>query len=357
MQLVVMTENQIARSQSILLDLIRYFLAAIVVVGHGFGFFLGYFDGFFPRVFPHPQSIAVVCFFYLSGFLIVGSQIRQGDSSEGCLSKYLFDRITRVYITLVPSLIFVAAVDFLMRKFYNVNVDLVVNYTGSSILFDNLLLIPSVPYGTMRPIWSLMYEWWIYLIFGGVYFLKSNKFLALLLIFVGGYYTLKVNAAGEAGHIWIIWAFGGWCAYLQKKIPWASLNSHLLNFLALLSLVVAGWIYFNSKNAFNLPAGIFVAIFIFIFTSKKSLFLKPLLPLKAAAKSGANLSFTLFLTHYTALTYTKEFLALDGWIGLIIGFLISSVIAFSIAFLTEYKLLRIKNCLSRLGQSLAVRLR
>lgn len=32
-----MTDTQIAHSQSILLDLIRYFLAAIVVIGHGFG--------------------------------------------------------------------------------------------------------------------------------------------------------------------------------------------------------------------------------------------------------------------------------------------------------------------------------
>ena len=329
-------------SQSILLDLIRYFLAAVVVIGHGFGFFFGYFDGFFPRVFPHPQSIAVVCFFYLSGFLIVGSQISQSARAEGSLGKYLLDRTIRVYVTLIPSLIFVAAVDLSFQKLSAANVELVTNYASLKIFIGNLFLIPSMPYGTMRPIWSLMYEWWIYLLFGGLYYIKSNKAPAILLILVGMYYTLKVNASGEAGHIWIIWALGGVCAYLQKKISWKDLNGHALDGLALLLLIAAGWLYFISKSAYNLPAGIFLALFLFIFTNKVSRFLRLLLPLRVVAKNMAGFSFTLFLTHYTVLTYTKEFLKLDGWIGLMVGFAISNITAISIALFTEYRLTRIK---------------
>jgi peptidoglycan/LPS O-acetylase OafA/YrhL len=70
-----MTNARINQSQSAFLDATRYVLASVVVFGHGFGFFLNYFDGFIPGIFPHPQSIAVVCFFYLSGYLIVGSQL------------------------------------------------------------------------------------------------------------------------------------------------------------------------------------------------------------------------------------------------------------------------------------------
>ena len=135
------------------------------------------------------------------------------------------------------------------------------------------------------------------------------------------------------------------------------LNCHLLNLLALFSLASAGWIYFISKNAYNLPAGILIAIFIFVVTSKKSDFIKFLVPLKSVAKNGAGFSFTLFLTHYTVLTYTKYFLELDGWKGFAIGFLISNMVAFSIAFLTEYKLQKIKNLLSGTGQSLFTNLK
>ena len=342
-----------ADSRSILLDLLRYFLAAVVVIGHGFGFFLGYFDGFFPRVFPHPQSIAVVCFFYLSGFLIVGSQIRQSDRTEGSLGKYLLDRTTRVYVTLIPSLIFVVAVDLSFQKLTVANVELVTNYASLKIFIDNLFLIPSMPYGTMRPIWSLMYEWWIYLLFGGLYYLKSNKISASLLILAGAYYTLKVNAGGEAGHIWVIWALGGVCAYLQQKISWRNLNRNALDAMALLLLIAAGWLYFISKSAYNLPAGIFLALFLFIFTNKVSRFIGLLPPLRVVAKTMAGFSFTLFLTHYTVLTYTKEFLKLDGWLGLIIGFLLSSLVAFLIALFTEFKLQKIKNYFLRFRQAAA----
>ena len=348
-----MTETQLTQSQSILLDFMRFFLAAVVVVGHGFGFFLGYFDGFFPRVFPHPQSIAVVGFFYLSGFLIVGSQLRQSDKGESSLGKYLFDRTARVYVTLIPSLLFVAAVDLSLQKLNAANVDLVTSNTSLKFFKDNLFLIPSMPYGTMRPIWSLMYEWWIYVLFGGVYFLKSNRLLAPLLILAGMHYTLKVNAGGVAGHIWIIWALGGVCAYLQQKISWKNLNRHVLDALSVLLLIAAGWFYLISKNAYSLPAGIFLGLFLFIFTSKASRFLRLLLPHKVVAKNLAGLSFTLFLTHYTVLTYTKECLKLDGWAGLTVGVLISILVAFLIALFTEYKLPEIKSVISRAGQRVA----
>lgn len=62
-----MINNNFEDGQSILLDLVRFFLALMVVLGRGIGFFFGYFDVFFPRVFPYPQSIAFVCFFICLG--------------------------------------------------------------------------------------------------------------------------------------------------------------------------------------------------------------------------------------------------------------------------------------------------
>lgn len=342
-----MTNSQIAETQSILLDLIRYFLAAVVVIGHGFGFFLGYFDGFFPRVFPHPQSIAVVCFFYLSGFLIVGSQLRQDSEGSSGLKKYLFDRTTRVYVTLMPSLLFVVMADMLFQKYTAVNSNLVTNYTSFEFLIKNALLIPSMPYGTMRPIWSLMYEWWIYLLFGGLFFLRKNFIAALLLIVVGFYYTVTVNGRGEAGHIWIIWALGGACAFLQRRVVGGTINPHILNAASIFFLTAAGFIYFLSKDAYDIFAGIAISLSIFVFTSHRSSFLKFVLPLRTIAKNLAELSFTLFLTHYTVLTYTKDYLKIEGWYGLIFGFIASGFVAFFIAFFTEYRLSSAKAFLLR----------
>ena len=342
-----------SRSPTVLLDAIRYLLAAIVVLGHGFGFFLGYFDGFFPTVFPHPQSIAVVCFFYLSGFLIARSQILRSAKNDATLKMYLFDRVTRVYITLLPSLVFVAMVDLTFKYLF------LVNYadlpflglkagqeieTGLFTFICNLFLVPSPPFGTMRPLWSLMYEWWIYLLFGGLYFLKNNRFSATLLILAGAVCTSAISLRLDI-HMWVIWALGGGCAYFQNKIPWQRLNSNALRGFALILVTGATWFYCTSKNAYNLPAGILLALALFVFTSKTKLLSSSSIPVKLAMSRLAGLSFTLFLTHYTVLTYTKVWL--DGWTGLLAGTVAAHVVAFLIAYVSEYNLQTVKTFLFR----------
>lgn len=337
-----MTNARINQTQSGLLDAIRYVLASVVVIGHGFGFFLNYFEGFFPRVFPHPQSIAVVCFFYLSGFLIVGSQLGVNSKSPVALYKYLFDRGVRVYVTLIPSLIFVSLSDFLISRIIGKSNNLVEHYTNIGIFINNLFLIPSMPYGTMRPIWSLMYEWWIYVLFGGVFFCIKNFVIAPILILFGFYYVVLVGGRGEAGPIWLIWTLGGICAFLQDKIRWMEIRNSTLNFFSVLFFVAIVVIYFISKDAYNIFAGLMISLFLFVFINLRGEFFKVFLTRRALFKKLAGFSFTLFLTHYTVLTYVKEFLGIDGWIGLIFGFIASNFVALAIASVTECRLSNMK---------------
>lgn len=348
-----MTNEKINDVQSLFLDVIRYFLAAVVVVGHGLGFFFGYFNGFFPDVIPHPQSIAVVCFFYLSGYLIVGSQLRQKSAAENTLYKYLFDRATRVYVTLLPSLLFIALVDLFFSRHTGVEIEIVKNFSSFDLFVKNLLLIPSMPFGTMRPIWSLMYEWWIYLLFGGLFFWRKNFVAATFLVLTGIYYTVRVNGHGEAGHIWLIWALGGGCAYLQNKVQWQAISNGLLNTAALFFLMASGSIYYFSKDPYNLSAGVFISLFLFVFSNNRNDFMRRLLPWKNIIRKLAGFSFTLFLTHYTVLVYTKEFLGMSGWSGLLSGFLASNLVAFSIASFTEFRLQSVKAFFSSLAKRFA----
>lgn len=337
-----MTNARINQSQSALLDATRYVLASVVVLGHGFGFFLNYFDGFIPGVFPHPQSIAVVCFFYLSGYLIVGSQLGGNSKSPGTLYNYLFDRVTRIYVTLIPSLIFVALSDLLISRIMGKSIDLVEHYANFDIFIHNFFLIPSMPYGTMRPIWSLMYEGWIYVLFGGLFFFYKNFVAASILILTRGYYTIFVSGRGEAGPIWLIWALGGLCVFLQDKIRWERIRNSTLNIVSILLLLVAIVIYFISKNAYNIFAGLMISLFLFVLSNSKNDFHKIFLAQHLVLKKLAGFSFTLFLTHYTVLTYAKEFLGFDGWSGLVFGFVLSNLVAFSIASVTEFRLSGIK---------------
>ncbi|WP_421527616.1 acyltransferase family protein [Pseudomonas brenneri] len=92
-------------------DCLRFLLAQTVVVGHGFGFFFNYWGGFFPSKAPYIQSIAVVGFFFVSGFLICRSALANIKYKDGNYARYYVDRLSRVYTTLVPCLIFVFLVD------------------------------------------------------------------------------------------------------------------------------------------------------------------------------------------------------------------------------------------------------
>lgn len=336
-------------SRSLLLDLMRGTLSLVVLIGHGFGFFWGYFNGFFPGQLPYIQSVAVVAFFFLSGYLIVGSQLGRTAGAGTGLWQYLFDRTTRVYVTLVPSLLFVVLVDQFFVAFTPLELGLVNSYATSDGLVKNLLLIPSMPYGTMRPIWSLMYEWWIYVLFGGVFFLRSKPIPAILLMVLGLHYTLQVNGQGEAGHIWLVWGVGGACAYAQRQIDWERIPRSTLRLAAGLFFACACALYRLTLDAFDIRAGVALSLAFFCLINLGDGFGKVLIPIAGLIRGLAGLSFTLFLIHYSVLTYVREYLGLVGWAGFVVGTLVSVAVAFGIAYYTEFRLYSVKSWLRRVG--------
>jgi peptidoglycan/LPS O-acetylase OafA/YrhL len=250
--------------------------------------------------------------------------------------------MARIYVTLIPSLIFVALSDLLISKIMGKSIDLVEHYANLDIFIHNLFLIPSMPYGTMRPIWSLMYEGWIYVLFGGLFFFYKNFVVASILILIGCYYTIFVNGRGEAGPIWLIWTLGGLCVFLQDKIRWEKIRNSILNMVSIFLLLTSIVIYYISKNSYNIYAGLMISLFLFVISNSRNNFHRMLLARHLVLRKLAGFSFTLFLTHYTVLTYVKEFLGFDGWSGLVLGFALSNLVAFSIASVTEFRLPGIK---------------
>lgn len=331
-------QKSISESQGVFLDMLRYALALVVLCGHGLGFYFGYFNGFFPNVFPHPQSIAVVGFFFLSGFLIVYSLKKNGQTMT--LGRYLGDRFIRIYVTLIPCLLFVAAVDFFVYRYTDLKLNMVSDNSSVSLFFENIILIPTMPFGTARPIWSLFYEWWLYLLFGGIYWFRSNLFLATILMLGGGYYTYFVNAAGEAGNIWVVWALGGFFGWIQNN-PFVENIKRLSSVFAFAFLSMAAVGYFLTKNAYNLPSGLLLSFGLFFLINLK--FTDSLVRYKKVAKFLAGFSFTLYLTHYTVLTYAHDLIGVKGVAGYCFGIFASHLVAVAIAFFTELRLSKIKN--------------
>ncbi|WP_095155528.1 acyltransferase [Pseudomonas sp. Irchel 3E13] len=310
-------------------DFLRFSLAQVVLIGHGIGIFYGYWGGFFPERVPYPQQIAVVGFFFVSGFLISRSVMANFKYKGADASRYFVDRFARIYTTLIPALIFVYLVDTLFARFFP-QAELLV-YVNLQTFFYNLLLIPSVPLGTMRPIWSLMFEWWIYILFGGLVFFRKRWILCLICIWFGAKYTFKVNSQGEAGHLELIWLAGAIGAFWFDRLTRFASTTRV----ALIAFVAAGAIYLYTKNSYHLVAGLILSAGLVALAARLN---ADESPVSAAKKSRyatlAGFSFTLFLTHYTVLFWIQKVLG-SNTLGFMLSMFLSNVLAFLIAWCTE----------------------
>ena len=125
---------------------------------------------------------AVVVFFVLSGYLISGSILKDIRTGTWSWGRYLVNRLTRLYVVLVPGLLLTVFWDQLgMHVFADhpaytgapqawINdFSRVADHSHASTFFANLAFLHAMhgipPYGSAAPLWSLTYEFAYYLIF------------------------------------------------------------------------------------------------------------------------------------------------------------------------------------------------
>ncbi|MGJ8716051.1 MAG: acyltransferase family protein [Maribacter stanieri] len=166
---------------SIFLDSLRLLSALVVVFVHANDQWItesnnGYDIG-------HLGHTAVIVFFVLSGFVI----------SFTCRTKnrgwkqYLQARLSRLYSILFPALIFSALIEIIIS---NLDLSILSEYTrGASwpryiftLFFVSESGFFSVAPPINRPLWSLSYEFWYYIIFGLYFFLKKGWRTYLLIL-------------------------------------------------------------------------------------------------------------------------------------------------------------------------------
>lgn len=171
------------------LDLIRGLAAVAVVVYHvRYRFFLDYHDVVNPGLttkcyyaltaYGHD---AVMVFFVLSGYFISASVTRDVAGGRWSWRRYTTNRLTRLYVVLIPALLLTGFWDMLGRSLYPVNPV----YTGEPrswahdffpvgnrldvpTAVGNVLFLQSVlvsPLGSNEALWSLSYEFWYYVLF------------------------------------------------------------------------------------------------------------------------------------------------------------------------------------------------
>ncbi|MCU7375665.1 acyltransferase [Paucibacter sp. O1-1] len=166
---------------SIYLDLVRFSAAVLVYFYHSNQRFLS------TELLPasHFGHSSVIVFFVLSGFII--SYIT--DTKENDWRVFMASRFSRVFSVVVPAILVTLLADGIGRQLYPAI------YSGypfdqfglrllaSSLLMNETWLI-SVTFFSNVPYWSIGYEWWYYMAFACLHFLRGRSaWLAFAAIF------------------------------------------------------------------------------------------------------------------------------------------------------------------------------
>jgi peptidoglycan/LPS O-acetylase OafA/YrhL len=213
------------------LDWLRFGAAFVVMVGHvRGGHFVAYGDlapQYHSAVVAGAFALtrlggeAVVLFFVLSGFLVGGGSAQRAINGTFGTRVYIIDRLTRIYTPLVPALILTAGV-VLFRG----------GHISPGAFFGNLAGLQGVVvenFGGNAPLWSLAYEIWFYILWGGVLTLFIGGGLcARILAWLGVLGALTLFTKLEAVYLFC-WLLGVLAAFSPSKIPrWFGLAGSLL---------------------------------------------------------------------------------------------------------------------------------
>jgi peptidoglycan/LPS O-acetylase OafA/YrhL len=204
----------LSESASADLNLIRGLAAVAVAAGHLRGLFFAEWHQV-----PQKSALlgvfyaltglghqAVMVFFVMSGFLI-SSSIFKSASIQWSWKRYLTNRLTRLYIVLIPALLLGALFDYtgshlpVGRHYYtqallNFTDQPFVEHLSGSVFLGNIFFLQTIAvptFGSNGPLWSLANEFWYYMLFPLLMLLCIGKrpapekvlygVLALLLLF------------------------------------------------------------------------------------------------------------------------------------------------------------------------------
>tara|TARA_R110000868_G_C10970442_1_gene769757 strand:+ start:4473 stop:5615 length:1143 start_codon:yes stop_codon:yes gene_type:complete len=166
---------------SIFLDSLRLLAALVVVYVHAHDQWIQATDT--SLGIRHLGHTSVIVFFVLSGFVIAFTTQNKNRGWK----QYLQARLSRLYSMLLPALLISAIIEFTI--FY-IDFNMLSEYTrGASwprylftMLFLNESGLISAAPPINRPLWSLSYEFWYYIIFSLFFFLEKGWRTYLIIV-------------------------------------------------------------------------------------------------------------------------------------------------------------------------------
>ncbi|MCM1125500.1 MAG: acyltransferase [Lachnospiraceae bacterium] len=278
--------------------------AYLVLVGHGISVFEFSIAGQRGNVI---QNSGVVLLFLLSGFLTAYSLENSAANEEFCYKSYVKKRAIRIYREYLPALIFIILIDnigmYIFGEYpYHDNTN-VVTFIGNLLMIHGtpLSLCRINPFGSGRPLWTLPVQWWLYLLYGKLFFIVKKKneidykgfFLLGICAIVPVFYLIDVRKLPM-----FFWA-GVLVYYIYDYI---TINHTFL--LAAITFLLGAAVSIILKEAYNLyTCTLYMAGFALLMAYGKNREFKS----NKVLKTLANITFLIYLTHYSIMIFIDNF--------------------------------------------------
>ena len=312
--------KKLTDSQSFFLNAVRFVAAAMVVMYHGF-------CGFFNRVgvdrhtepyYERLGFVGVSTFFILSGFVIAYTVARKASAPGGySLKTYLIERVSRIYIVLIPALAAVVLVDIFLLKRVSPDLDFCVSprtifaallmVNNVTVFGENVAFTPTI-YG-MEPAWSLAFEMCFYVLFGLIVLFsdprryRPAKIVALVATLV---FLSRLPLAFLMSYNWLLGVLGVYLLprdiMLKRSACIGLMGAVILATAGVLALAGGQAALQNNWISISLLAAVFYALFMASGTFAIGA------RLGAAAKFLASYSYSMYLLHYTLLNVAYDYL-------------------------------------------------
>jgi peptidoglycan/LPS O-acetylase OafA/YrhL len=326
-----------ASDASVNLDAVRGLAALVVFLGHGRGLFLksGLRDALAgktlatsaqvpaaaPAAAPLTQFTphetlgheAVIVFFVLSGYFVGGSVLRATRKGVFSWRTYLYQRLTRLWIVLIPALLLGWALDVggmnllhSPRNIYSgpagqeeISPELASRVTptvfAGNVFFLQGIVSPS--FGTNTSLWSLSYEFWYYILFPFlVTLLFPAKRIQSRIIAAVCLLAIFIGLGPEISSYFLIWLFGAAVALLPLRL--SAGNRRPVTAAAALLFLVTMFLMLKYHLDLYLADVILTLVFSFLlWTMLHAERSTVSAPYRMGAQTLSNMSYTLYLVH------------------------------------------------------------
>jgi peptidoglycan/LPS O-acetylase OafA/YrhL len=331
----------LSKSASAHLDLIRGLAAWAVMWGHLRAlFFVDYQHlqhGSLPLgavyFFTGFGNQAVMVFFVLSGFLISSVIIGRRVSGNWSWRDYAIDRASRLYVVLIPGLLFglfwdkMGSVLFAFRHIYSQPIDgFGTAIAQSQLTFDtflgNLFFLQTIlcpTFGSNGPLWSLANEFWYYVLFpvalaACVAWASYSVRTAIPLTILTACLALFLGQHILVG--FLIWLTGTVLVFANAN--WRFLTKSWLKLYALATILLLSGCLISARSGRSVILGSDLCVGIAF-----SLFLFAVLQMDAQKVEGvyqraahflAGFSYSLYVLHFPVLLFLRAWLVpLQRW--------------------------------------------